>query len=399
MRSVLEGIEAEHVQLKHGRFLRALLAAVLIVAAGCDSPEKVPERSSKEYAHVVSVFYVGLAALEVGDDVRAQDKLAELTRLAPGEPAGWANWGVLALRQRVFDAAAQRLEKARDLVPKNAHIYNLLGVLERERGRQPQAIEYFRKALAFDPQDLRTAYALAQEVERQGDANSDTEFQQAMQKILSVQPDNLAALLELSRVAAKRGDVAALQPAVAKLAARSAAWPPEAKEQLEALQAAVAASDLRAAARRTTFLRNVLNRVPEFRQSFAALKASPGEDAAPFDHFLRMESPVFKTAQADTAITFDAKPLANAGDPPWSWIGAIQMGSAEPPVIAQANGDSVRLDSGRDAAVSGGAGKAPPRRTAFYRSTSTMISRRTWCLPVRAAFACIARIARAPLPT
>ena len=40
--------------------------------------------------------------------------------LPPGEPAGWGNWGVLALRQRNFDAATQRFERARELAPKDA---------------------------------------------------------------------------------------------------------------------------------------------------------------------------------------------------------------------------------------------------------------------------------------
>src|ERR1700746_861259 len=83
-----------------------LLATLVVMSAGCDSGGKLPQRSSKEYGYVVSAFYVGLAALQVGNDVRAESKLSEVARLAPGEPAGWANWAVLALRQRNFEAAA-----------------------------------------------------------------------------------------------------------------------------------------------------------------------------------------------------------------------------------------------------------------------------------------------------
>jgi Flp pilus assembly protein TadD len=67
--------------------------------------------------------------LQVGNDIYAERKLAGVTQQAPGEPAGWANWGVLALRQRNFDAAAQRLERARELAPRDDHIYYLLGIL------------------------------------------------------------------------------------------------------------------------------------------------------------------------------------------------------------------------------------------------------------------------------
>ena len=104
--------------------------------------------------------------------------------------------------------------------------------------------------------------------------------------------------------------------------------------------------DLRAAATRTTFLRNVLMRVPEYRQSLSVIKAPAGEEARPFTHFVRMESPVFKPAPADTAIQFPIQPVADAANRHWDWIGAIQLGSAGAPVIAEADGREVRLSTG-----------------------------------------------------
>ena len=78
----------------------------------------------------------------------------------PGEPAGWANWGILALRQRNYDAAAQRLQSARDLAPNNDHIYELLGILESQRGNSAQAIADLRKAVDLNPQNLRAPTSL-----------------------------------------------------------------------------------------------------------------------------------------------------------------------------------------------------------------------------------------------
>jgi Tfp pilus assembly protein PilF len=337
-----------------------LLASLATMLSGCHSKANLPERGSKAYADVVSAFYVGLAALQVGDDVHAESKLSEVTRLVPAEPAGWANWGVLALRQRNYDLAAQRLERARDLAPQSDQIYDLLGILQAERGHSAEAIADLQKAVDLNPKNLRAAYALAEEIERQGDANSETEFQQVIQKILAAQPDNLAALLELSRVAAKRGDAATFKSAVAEISARSSAWPPEVQQQLATVQAAAAGADLRAAATRTTFLRNVLMRVPEYRQSLSVIKAPAGEEARPFTHFVRMESPVFKPAPADLAIQFGVQPVANAGSSHWNWIGAIQLGSAGVPVIAEANGREVYLSTGATLPFPGGPSSVPP---------------------------------------
>jgi Tfp pilus assembly protein PilF len=225
-------IVAHTAGLLHSRSVRAshtssiaaislLLGALLVVAcAGCRSDSTLPKRSSKLYADVVSAFYVGLAALQVGDDVHAETRLSRVTQLVPSEPAGWANWGVLALRQRKQDAAAERFERARARAPQNDHIYELLGALESSRGHSGEAIANWRKATELNPKNYRAAYNLAEEIERQGGANADSEFQDLIQKILVAQPDNLAAYLELCRVAAKRGDHATLQAAIAKIGAR-----------------------------------------------------------------------------------------------------------------------------------------------------------------------------------
>ncbi len=123
-----------------------LIGALSVVLCACGSGTKLPQKSSKEYAEAVSAFYIGLGALQVGDDVHAESKLSELTTIVPGEPAGWANWGVLALRQRKLDVAAQRIERARKLAPDNDQIYQLLGLLESNRGNSANAIADWRKA-------------------------------------------------------------------------------------------------------------------------------------------------------------------------------------------------------------------------------------------------------------
>jgi len=353
-----------------GFSLRVRAAAVVgvctiaVAFAGCGAGGKLPGKSSKEYAEAVSAFYTGLAALQIGDDVTAESKLAQVTQLAPGEPAGWANWGVLAFRQRNFDAAAQRYDRARELAHTNDQIYYLLGILQSTRGNSKEAIANWRKAVAVNPQNYRAAYQLAQEVEREGGPGSDAECESLIQNILKAQPDNLAAWLELARAAAKRGDAATLKSALAQISSRAAQWPPEVQQQLAALQAAASGPDIHSAATRTTFLRNTLMRVPEFRESLAVLQAAAGEEAEPFTHFLRMESPAFVPAPADLALTFTPQPVADPGANPganrWKWIGAVSLSSAGLPVVVEANGHEVQLSSGATFPFPGGAAGIAP---------------------------------------
>jgi len=331
-----------------------LLSGALILGLAACGKVKLPAKSSKQYEEAVSAFYVGLGALQVGNDVTADRKLGEFTTMVPGEPAGWANWGVLALRQRKLDVAAQRLEKARSVAPKNDHIEQLLGLLESQQGNSAKAIADWRKAVELNPRNCRTAYELAEEVERQGGASSDSEYQQLIEKILAAPPENLAARLELARIAAKRGDATTLKAALANITSRSSNWPPEVKQQLTALQAAADQQDVRPAATRTTFLRNTLMRVPEFREDLAILKAPPGEEAEPFTRFLRLEQPDFTPAPPDTDLAFDVKALSIGHAGSWNWIGAVALGSAGAPVVAVANGKEVRLSSGATVPFPGG---------------------------------------------
>jgi len=350
----------EYLASRLQRIVALFACAMIATFTGCSSGGKLPDKSSKAYADVISAFYTGLAALQVGDDVHAESKLAEVTQIAPGEPAGWANWGILALRQRNYDLAGQRLEQAHKLAPQDDHIYSLLGVLEDDRGHSADAIANLRKAADLNPRNLKAIYQLAEEIERQGGENNEAEFQQLIQKILAAQPDNLAALLELSRIAAKRGDAATLKTAVAQIGSRSSAWPPEVQQQVAALQAATNGPDPHAAATRTTFLRNTLMRVPEYRLSLGAIKSPPGEEAEPFTHFLKLETPDSRPAPADLAMTFNAEPLGNVGNIHPDWIGAISLGSTGAPVVAVASGREVRLSTGAILPFPGGPTNVAP---------------------------------------
>ena len=340
------------------RGIVSVVTVAALLATGCHSG--LPKPQSAQYTQFVTAFYVGLAAMEVGNDVRAESELAQATQLAPGEPAGWTDWGILALRQRNFDLARQRLDRAHALAPHNSQIDADLGVLESARGNSAQAIAILREAVNLDPHNLRALYLLATEVERQGGPDSEAEFQQLIEKILTAQPDNLAALVELSRIAAKRGDSTTLNSAVSRIAAQSSAtWPPSVQQQLAELQSAAQAAPATAAVR-SVFLRNVLMQVPSFRQNLAVIKAQPGEEAQPFLTFLRLPSPPSRPAAADMAMSFVPEPLPSTPGQKWDWIGAVSLDDQQVPDVVTADAKTVSLSSGPSFPFPGGARGAAP---------------------------------------
>jgi len=322
----------------------AALAAAALLATGCH--RDLPRPQSMRYTQFVQAFYVGLAAMQVGNDARAEDSLHEATDLAAGEPAAWADWGLLALRQRNYDQAKQRLDRAASLAGRNARIEYMLGLLESDRGNSGTAIDDFRQASALDPKNPRIAYSLALEIERQGAPGSEAQFEQIIQQILAAQPNNLAVLLELSRMAAKRGDAATLHSAVTAIAAQSSNWPQDAQQRLKDLRAAATSGPPQMAATRSIFLKNVLMQLPAFRSDLAVIHAEPGAEAPPFEAFLRLPSPESHPAEPDMAMQFVPEPLANPQHQHWYWIGAVSLDDTHLPMVITANAKTIQLAGG-----------------------------------------------------
>ncbi len=64
--------------------------------------------SDATYREAVTAFYTGLAAMQTSQDVLARQSLERVTTLVPHEPAGWANLGLLLLRQQEIEPAMPR---------------------------------------------------------------------------------------------------------------------------------------------------------------------------------------------------------------------------------------------------------------------------------------------------
>jgi Flp pilus assembly protein TadD len=319
---------------------------IFLVGPGCNRHPSLPSVESKEYRYLCSAFYLGVAALQSGEDVNARKGLTRATEIAPEEPAGWVDLGLLQARQQEFDAACQSFEKARTLAPDNSRIEGLLGLVESKRGKIPEAMAHYQKAVSFDGGNLRAVYSWASETERQQTATSDADAQKLLERILKVRPGNQAVLLDVMRLAAKRNDRARLRESVETLGRNRELWPEPAKLQFKRLEQASTETNLRTAAIQVQFLRNSLVRAPGYRQSLDEVKTPATTVGEPFLKFLKLPSPSSDPAPPDMQLQFEQQPLKAVTAQNIAWIGSLPLDGEGGSRIVWADTTSVHIESG-----------------------------------------------------
>ena len=181
---------------------------ILALATACSS-RKPPEPSPEVYREAVTAFYVGVSAMQTSQEVLAREKLDRVVALVPQEPAGWADLGLLLLRQQELDQGAQQLARAASLAPRQRGDSAAAGTRGEPARESAEAIAHWQRALALDPSDRQAAYALALDTERQGGPENDAAAQRVLEQLVA-RSDNLARAARVPRIAAKRGDKAAL---------------------------------------------------------------------------------------------------------------------------------------------------------------------------------------------
>jgi len=281
------------------------LIILLVSFSACRSD--LPEKSSDNYSAAIKSFYIGLAAMQAADDMRAKKELNNAVSLAKGEPAAWANLGILQMRQKDFEAASDSLEKAKNLAPENGQIYANLAVLETQRGNFEKVKQNLKKAIEVNPSDAKAFFSLASEFEREG---NDAEALVNYEKILESKPQNLAVLLETIRLSAKLKKTDKLKTNFAKIPPPKDVWDDEIKKQYNSLKTSVEKADLRETAQRIAFFRNVLLRLPEFRGSVEDVKYSNTTIGEPLMRPLKLAVPDFSPAEADVNLHFKTEQVS-----------------------------------------------------------------------------------------
>lgn len=300
----------------------AILALVVVVAGGAAAAwfvwlrpqptEPLPEPGSPTYMEYLRAFRAGVAASD--SDKTWKEARAYLDRaidLIPQEPAGWANRGLLAVRQHEMDAAAKYLHEAHKLAPDSGAIEAMLGQLAWQERNIPATIGHLRKALEQNPRDVGALYTLAEALDESNEPNAATQELETLNRVLAIQPNNLHVLMKRVELAHNLKDQAAFDDTLKRLDRLAPTWRKDAQTALAKLHKAVKDSpgDVEPA---IMLLRNVLQGERSYARGTATLRQTPDKLGLPLVHFLRLKQPPLTPAPPDRDLAFTVGPWAGA---------------------------------------------------------------------------------------
>jgi protein O-GlcNAc transferase len=174
--------------------LRVLPAALLVILAlplsGCGSKGEAPATPASAPA----------AGPGAGAGASAQANLQ-----LPPEAAQWVNRGVGEYRQGRYHDAAASFEKARDLVPADPRVSNLLGTALLQAKTYTPARAEFLRILSLKPEALDPRLGLARIAIRVGDYETATSY---FREVLARDPKNPQSLYNLGLIRYRAGDYA-----------------------------------------------------------------------------------------------------------------------------------------------------------------------------------------------
>ncbi len=209
---------------------------------------------------------VGLAALEEGDLAEAGRRFAQVRRLAPAEPLGWADGAVVAMRGKDFAQARPLLAEAARLAPSDPRILALEGMLAEQLAQTDAAIGFFERAADANPGDLISRWSAARLLSEK--AGGRPRAIRAVEAALEQSPANLYLLVRLSELERSEGDRAGGRGRSGPCRAEAGASTADAKLERYAAEAkaALEAGDMAAAALKSRVVENLLRGTPRYQQ-------------------------------------------------------------------------------------------------------------------------------------
>ncbi|HET6384978.1 MAG TPA: FG-GAP-like repeat-containing protein [Armatimonadota bacterium] len=320
-----------------------------------------------QYQAMVSAFYTGVAAMaSLSQGNMAERELMRATRIDPKEPAAWADLGLYSLRSNDFTAAAKYLDRAHRLAPRSSFVEWYIGLLQGQQGQETAAIAADSKAIQLDPSNLYARYTLVQQLAGQQSPSQDQQAQAQYEAILKYDPNNLVAMAELARLAARAHDYGKVRSLVDRIRSRISSLPQNAnsdqKQAFASLKTeySVILSQIKnndpGLPITLTYYENYMKPIAAFQASQARLVGNVKQAVGvPLDHFLSLPEPSPLAAPADMKLGF----AASGAGVSCQWAEALPLSQIGGPSLIAAKGAQIIISGPGAATLAFPIGAAP----------------------------------------
>ncbi len=328
------------------RFLPCLLLVVLI-AAGCGKNRGKASQDSKEYQTAVSDFYIALAAGQTDNVLFAYNKMFEITKSYPDEPAIWADLGVFAMRQGNYDLSQKWLSRAADLAPENGKIRFLTGLLKSRQGKIGDAITELRKAAKQAPKDPYILSSLVKELERQNKEGNAGEIDSLLDDLKKIYPDNLAVTFSRLRLFAKEKDGTSFQKGLKQIRQHRSDWPDQIRKELDKIQDLAAKKDFQEITIELAFLENLLQQQPRYQRDVGRIRLPSNQVGFMITRFINLPDPSPSAAPVDPNLSFDRETIPGTLPPTGMRIRTFSFAGERIPAVLLLNDGKAFFNDGK----------------------------------------------------
>ncbi len=204
-----------------------------------------------------------------------------MRKLAPGEPLGWADGAIAAMRAKDLAEAKKLLAEASRLAAADSRVLALEGTLRELEGDSAGAIEAFEKAAAANSKDLPSSWSAARLAAASpgGRQRSVRNLEAALEQA----PANLFLLARLCEQRREEGSRTAALSACDRLGRAIESGDAKLEKYLGEARGALESGDMPSASLKYRVVENLLRATPRFQQ--ARRDVEPGVVGLPLEEW------------------------------------------------------------------------------------------------------------------
>ncbi len=233
---------------------RSIGALLLLASLSCR-----PAQTPADAGTILTARTLGLAYLDDNRLDEAEAEFKKLIQLAPGEPSGHANLGVVHMRLGRYPDALRSIDRAVRLAPDDPDIRLLQATAQRLSGDTNAARRTLEASLATAPKHLKTLYAL-----------------QAWDRLVDAAPANVAARLAFAQALLDSGRTIEARDQLELLRQRLPQLPSQAQRFYSAAVTSLQANRTADARAALTRAKGFLETTPVYQASMTELRGPSG---------------------------------------------------------------------------------------------------------------------------